>query len=92
MELASSTPAEMQSFVEASFAVILADPLSEMTHVKLFPVPGGILECYGDLSTLHRSHKPRLAHDCLFASGHHGPTVDTFERERCCLVSVLSVV
>jgi len=40
----------------------------------------------------NRSHKPRLTHGCLFASGHHGPTVDTFERERCSLVSVLSVV
>jgi len=40
----------------------------------------------------YRSHKPRLTHSCLFASGHHGPTVDTFERERCSLVSVLSRV
>jgi hypothetical protein len=40
----------------------------------------------------NRSHKPRLTHGCLFASGHHGLTVDTFERERCSLVSVLSVV
>jgi hypothetical protein len=40
----------------------------------------------------NRSHKRRLTHGCLFASGHHGPTVDTFERERCSLVSVLSVV
>jgi hypothetical protein len=23
----------------------------------------------------NRSHKPRLTHGCLFASGHHGPTV-----------------
>jgi len=37
----------------------------------------------------NRSHNPRLTHGCLFASGHHGPTVDTFERERCSLVSVL---
>jgi hypothetical protein len=35
---------------------------------------------------------PGLTHGCLFASGHHGPTVDTFERERCSLVSVLSRV
>ncbi len=25
---------------------------------------------------------PRLTRGCLFASGHHGPTVDTFERKR----------
>ena len=44
---------------------------------------------FGGLAIL-RSHKPRLTHGCLFASGHHGPTVDTFEREWCSLVSVLS--
>ena len=51
-------------------------------------------ERYGLISTVeyNRSHKPRLTHGCLFASGHHGPTVDTFERERCSLVAVLSVV
>jgi hypothetical protein len=29
---------------------------------------------------------------CLFASGHYGPTVDTFEPAQCSLVCVLSVV
>jgi hypothetical protein len=47
------------------------------------PLPGGALPFRWN---------PSLEEFCLFASGHHGPTVDTFERERCSLVSVLSVV
>jgi hypothetical protein len=45
---------------------------------------------YGDTTT--GVITPRLTHGCLFAYGHHGPTVDTFERERCSLVYVLSRV
>jgi hypothetical protein len=54
---------------------------------------GGVSDgLFSTFELYNRSHKPRLTHGCLFASGHHGPTVDTFERERCSLVSVLSVV
>jgi len=51
-----------------------------------------VLEFGGLLNGYNRSHKSRLTDGCLFASGHHGPTVDTFERERCSLVCVLSKV